>query len=130
MVVLQDERVRRPKPRHGTNDEDDQGGPFLEERCKWQVLGASGTCNVDDASWKMRNEECGEDDGNPEIAEGHDVQVFLIRWEVLHQGRRPDLGAKVARHAHDGARKNQALCIGLAHGSQPRCKTVSYLLGR
>lgn len=103
VVVFQDERVWRTQPSHGSDTKDNQRGPFKEQRHDGQVLGATCLHYVYDAGWQMSNKEGEQDHGYPNFSEAHVTEQLLVSRQIFDQRRRPDLGSKVARHAHEGA---------------------------
>lgn len=78
MVVLQDMGVWRPEPCHGAGYEDNQRGPFIEQRRNRKILGSSCACNIDNASWKMRHEERNQDNRYPQVSERDIVKVDFV----------------------------------------------------
>lgn len=67
----------------------------------------------------MCNKEGEQDDRDPELFQGDFANLCLVRWEVLRERRRPDLRAKVARHADEQACQDQSLCTQSASITQP-----------
>lgn len=62
----------------------------------------------------MRDEECEEDDGDPQLLQCDLANLSLVRGEVVRKRSRPDLGAEVAGHADEGTSEDQTLCSMLA----------------
>lgn len=115
VVVLEDEGIWRAEPGDGGSAENDDRCPLPEDWQDGEVLGAAGASNVDDAGGEVSDEECGKDQRDPEVSETHVTKPFSEAREVGDQGHGPDLGAKVPRHADEGAGKDETLCGGLLH---------------
>jgi hypothetical protein len=116
MVVLQQVRVRGSKPSHGGYSKDDQGSPFVDCGEERLVPGSTCLCNVHQAGRYVGDEKCEEDDGNPKLLQCNVADLSLVGGKVVRKRSRPNLGAKVARHADEGTGEDQTLCSTLATG--------------